>query len=202
MDDAVDDAVDDRGAGWASDRALVAAALAGEQGAIGLLCQRHYDGVLAYLTRETRDRDLAADLTQGTFLLAVSKLETLRRERAFVVWILTIAHHVLTNHRNRVAAKRPLSIEALCAVGLPSDSALRVRDGSRSCEDRDGLDRAMAGLSPCLRTVLLLHCVEGFTAPEIARITGVGAGAAERQLTRAKVAFRERYRAAEEGGRR
>ncbi|MEJ7762105.1 MAG: RNA polymerase sigma factor [Thermomicrobiales bacterium] len=202
MDDDVDGAIDDRKSGWAFDRVLLVATRTGDQRAIDSLCERHYDGVLAYLARETGDPDLAADLTQETFLRALPKLGTLRHGEAFVVWLLTIAHHVLTNHRKRVAAKRPRSLEALCATFVPGDPSLRVPDGSRSCEDRDGLDRAMVGLSPRLRTALLLHCHEGFTAPEIARITGVSAGAAERQLTRAKAAFRERYRAAEEGERR
>lgn len=56
--------------------------------------------------------------------------------------------------------------------------------------DRLALDRAVAGLAPGYRDVLVLHDVQGYTHAEIGTLLGIEAGTSKSQLARARRALR------------
>jgi RNA polymerase sigma-70 factor (ECF subfamily) len=53
------------------------------------------------------------------------------------------------------------------------------------------LTRAIAGLQPAQREVLVLRDVEGLSAPEVAKVLGTSVDAVKSRLHRARVAVRE-----------
>lgn len=73
--------------------------------------------------------------------------------------------------------------------------ALQHVGESNGCDERDAIQRALDALDPALREALLLHSLAACTAPEVARILGISRAAAERRISRAKLQFRDRYRA-------
>lgn len=173
----------------ADDRLLVAAARAGNSMAFSQLADRHYARVLGYLGHQTHDPDLAADLTQQTFLRALRSVNHLRDDDLFAAWLTRIARNRLRSHWERQRLHRLVSLEWLAE----SAPALWGSDESEPCNERELVDQVLAGLSPPLREVLLLNCQDGFSAPEIAHILGISRPAAERRLSRAKQHFRESY---------
>ena len=54
------------------------------------------------------------------------------------------------------------------------------------------LERAVAGLPPGARTVLVLRDIEGFKYEEVAEITGLALGTVKAQIHRARRLLRER----------
>ena len=83
-----------------TDHTLVTAARGGSAEAFARLYQRHAPALLRLLTRQTGDRELAADLVQETFLDAWRSMDRLATEQSFALWLSAIARN------NRRAAER------------------------------------------------------------------------------------------------
>ena len=98
------------------------------------------------------------------------------------------------------ARRRDFTINAM-AVSLPAhvftdpyggldDLAAGDEGPLRGAIDRMDLQRALAGLAPGFRMVLVLHDVEGYTHDEIATLLEIDEGTSKSQLSRARAAMR------------
>ncbi len=65
------------------DEQLVVAAQQGDRDHFGVLYQRYFDPIYDYLVRLTRNREMAADLAQDTFIRAMQKIDQLEQPAAF-----------------------------------------------------------------------------------------------------------------------
>lgn len=104
--------------GGLADERLVELAADGDGDAFAELYRRHLPLVLAFLRRQTRRPDLAADLAAETFIAALSSLRGGRSQPpSAAAWLLTIARSKLIDsfRRGRVeeAARRRLGLERL-----------------------------------------------------------------------------------------
>ena len=98
-------------AGWvrvmATDEQLAQQLQQGDQGALSVLVERHYDPLLGYLYRLTRgDRSLAQDLAQETFLRALRGIAGYISPRPFKPWLYAIATNLARNHYTRADTRR------------------------------------------------------------------------------------------------
>jgi DNA-directed RNA polymerase specialized sigma24 family protein len=76
------------------DAALLAASAVGKRDAFAVFYRRHLAGVLAVLVKETRDRELAADLAAEVFAAALLAAGRYRPEHETALpWLSAIAHH-------------------------------------------------------------------------------------------------------------
>ncbi|HTW11765.1 MAG TPA: RNA polymerase sigma factor [Solirubrobacteraceae bacterium] len=112
------------------DRELLAAIAARDGVAFSVFYRRHLAEVLAYVIRETGDRELAADLAAEVFaavLLAASRYEP--QGRSALPWVIGIARHklLMSWRRGRVEARarRRLGLEP---VELDDASLERVEE--------------------------------------------------------------------------
>jgi RNA polymerase sigma factor (sigma-70 family) len=164
-----------------SDDDTVRAAKAGDRKAFEILYRRHADRVYgAVLRLAAFDHARAEDLTQEAFIRAWQKLDSFRFESAFGTWVYRLAVNVaLMSIRARNAD--PVSIvddEHLPDITDP-DHPLRAIE-------RDELEKAIAGLPPRARAVLVLHDVEGWKHEEIAIELEMAVGSSKAQLHRAR----------------
>jgi len=155
----------------------------------GSLVDRHHAALLRYLCRQTGDPDLAADLTQETFLAAFRHRGQLEDEGAFAAWLFGIARNQLRMEWRRRRLRRLVSLDWFSS-DTTTIPALQRPDTSTGCHERDEIQRVLDGLSPTLRDALLLHSLCGFTGSEVARILGVAPAAARKRIARAEQAFR------------
>jgi RNA polymerase sigma-70 factor (ECF subfamily) len=176
------------------DRVAVVAVRSGDIVAFDVLVDRYHRALLSHLTYRTGDPELAADLTQDAFFHAFHRLDQLEDGRSFAAWLYGIAHNRLRAEWRRRRLRQFVSLDWLPDAAASVLPALRQEDGSAACQDRDLLQRVLDGLSPSLREALLLHGVDGFTAPEVARVLGISPSAAEQRICRAKAEFRRRHR--------
>ena len=180
------------------------------EAAFAALIDRYYAPLLRYLTRQSGDGELAADLTQATFLAAYRSRDQLADEGAVGAWLFGIGRNELRMEWRRRRLRRLVSLDWLAPRGegtasegerrAPTGSglaALQRADASEPCAERDRIQRVLDGLSPTLREALLLHALCGFAGGEVAAIVGVSPAAARKRIARAEAAFRERYRASE-----
>jgi RNA polymerase sigma-70 factor (ECF subfamily) len=128
--------------------------------------RRHFETVLGFFARRTRDPELAADLTAETFAAALTARHRYRPERGRAdSWLFAIAYHKLADSQRRGAAddraRRRLRMER---IDLTDADMLRIEQ--LADEDRA---RATVELLPAeQRDAITAHIVRGRSYAEIA----------------------------------
>ena len=128
----------------------------------------------------------AEEIVQETWIRAVQGLADFGWHSTLRTWLIGIAVNVARERRRRQTRNQPRP-------------ALQVVEGGRSPGAKLDLERAIAGLSPAYREVLLLHDVEGYTHREVGQMLGIDEGSSKSRLSRARRVLRERLAA--RGGR-
>ena len=100
------------------DSELLTAIAKHDQQACAVFYRRHLSRTVAYLMRETRDPELAADLAAEVFASVIASARRYKPETETAVpWVMAIARHVLANSRRRGRVqdriRRRLAIEPL-----------------------------------------------------------------------------------------
>lgn len=102
-----------------TDADLVAAARAGSQGALAALVRRHQKGLFRLVRRYVQDSDVAADVTQRSFVRAMEHLGELREDGTFRTWLFRTGINMALNHLRdharfvgELSADRPVAPEA------------------------------------------------------------------------------------------
>jgi RNA polymerase sigma-70 factor (ECF subfamily) len=142
--------------------------------------REQYPSIYRYLIYLTNQRELAADLTQETFLQAWRHLDTFEGRASLRTWLHRIAHREFLETLRRRRAEAPLDETPEAAA---PDSAAWLA----SVELRDVIDR----LPLEQRAVVLLHYLEGYSSAEIARITDAPVGTVCYRLSRARERLRQ-----------
>jgi RNA polymerase sigma-70 factor (ECF subfamily) len=157
------------------------------------LVEQYHGRILGYLTRQLGDREVAADLTQETFLDAFRLLDRLPDDRPFGAWLYRIArNHLLHVWRRRL--DRILSLDWLLAAGHADQEKFCNMGQVDRCIECDVIQRVLNTLSPALREALLLSTLWGFPSQEVAQILAISPAAARQRIARAKEAFYRAYR--------
>jgi RNA polymerase sigma-70 factor (ECF subfamily) len=153
---------------------------AADQTAFRTLLERHQERVFGYLRGMVRDRDVANDLFQETFLRVIRALNEERgsytRQDKFLAWVLRIARNAALDHLR--ARKKWQEIapaddgdESVWWDRLPDDAPSAL-DIIRGKDDVDLLRACIDRLSPEQREVVLLRHESDLTFREIADLTG------------------------------
>lgn len=139
-----------------------------------------------------KNRALAQDLTQETYLRAWRSLDDLRDTAAAKAWLITI----LRREHARLYERKQVELENI------DDLLLDDRDSRSPAESADdGLLRAaMARLDPKYREPLLLQVLGGFSCEEIARELKLSAAAVMTQLFRARAKLKAALGGVDEEG--
>lgn len=174
--------------GGPSDESLAQRMLAGDEDAARLLVERYERPLFATLLRVTRDRGVAEDLFQETFLRALRSGGRYDRSRRFQPWLFAIALNLAKDHARRLAhAATPLlSVEGV----LPEPVGLRADAGAASVRRID-LSRAIERLPDAQREAVVLRYVEGLEEGEIAAASGIARGTVKSRLHHAIRKLRE-----------
>ena len=86
-----------------SDQVLLNHYLSGDQGAISKLIERHSRRVRDYINMMVKDRDVAEDIFQETFIRAYKKMDSFRGERpeSEKAWLTRIAVNLCRDERRK-----------------------------------------------------------------------------------------------------
>jgi RNA polymerase sigma factor (sigma-70 family) len=159
--------------------ALVRRAAVGDAGAFEQLYRQHVGRIYGSILRlVAMDRARAEELTQEAFVRAWQKLSSFRHESAFSTWLHRLGVNVALMHLRGRREEENVDDEALEAAAggeVPFCAA-----------ERGDLERAVAGLPPRARAVLVLHDVEGWKHEEISAELGMAVGSSKAQLHRAR----------------
>ena len=157
---------------------IVGRARLGDPAANEVLYRTYSTAVYNLALRLTRQRTMAEEILQETFIEVLTKIGTFRGEALLGTWIREIAVNKCLMHlRSGWHRKsRPLE-ETGSDQGDNIDMAIKP-------EHLD-LERALAALAPVSRAVVWLHDVEGYTHHEIGKLMGKSDSFSKSQLARA-----------------
>lgn len=83
-----------------SDHELIALYLSGNQQSLEQLIRRHKSRVFAYIVMIVKEKSLADDIFQDTFIKVINTLKsgTYKEEGKFIQWVMRIAHNLIIDH--------------------------------------------------------------------------------------------------------
>lgn len=143
------------------------------------LVAAHSDAVLAYVVRWTRDREMAEDVLQETWVRAWRHREKLVESRGSVRgWLLRVAHNVAID-QYRAHRNWPAGVEPDHDTGGPCAAAAVEHE---RVLDRVLVDQVLAAASPALRSTLVEVYLHDQTFVEAAEQLGVPVGTVKSRL--------------------
>ncbi len=160
-----------------SDKNLLNQYLSGDKSAISSLIERHSRRVRDYINMMVKDRDVADDIFQETFIKAVRVIDEGRYtdNGKFLSWILRIAHNQVIDH---FRAQRQDKMVSETDAGYDVLGTLRLSE--RTVEDAmvsDQIERDVRALVELLpeeqREVVMMRYFAGLSFKDIAEQTDV-----------------------------
>jgi RNA polymerase sigma-70 factor, ECF subfamily len=176
-----------------NDVQLIDAARRGCHDSFAQLMTHYYGQIERYFMRHVRERTLAEDLTQETFIDAFRRLDRFAPDRPFAAWLYRIAHFNLLHAWRQQRSRHAQSLDRMLELQGDSVTGLHQSDSVDQTHERELIARSLQVLSPTLREALVLQSVYGLTGEEIARLLGVQPAAVRQRVARAKHQFRQQY---------
>jgi len=146
------------------------------------LAMCHLDLLYGAAMRATRSRELAEDLVQETYRVALERWHTLREPAACRAWLLHILYNAHIDERRSRLRLVPIESNALDVEDRRASA-----DPSRSTEVRlsfERLDAALELLRDDSRWLFVLREVEGLSYQELAEVFGIPIGTVRSRLAR------------------
>jgi RNA polymerase sigma-70 factor, ECF subfamily len=171
--------------GEASEVAVVALAMNGDDAAFGELVRRRQAAIRNLFRRMTRDAALADDLAQQAFVQAWKSIRTLKSPSAFGAWLRKLAVNCWLQQ-----ARLKKHEVALDESGALESGAVEGRWVSTTAERLD-LDGALAALPPDARLCVVLAYSEGMSHAEISDSTAMPLGTVKSHIARGAARLRE-----------
>lgn len=158
------------------ERELIARVLRGDRRAGRVLYDAHAERIHRLVFRICGDLDLASEFTQEAFIRAFGHLDRFRGDSAFGTWLHRIAVTVTLNGMRKVRTLRDREVDLEHAAPLcGTDHGAEPDLGAR-------LTQEIEALPDGLRTILVLHDIEGYTHQEIAELLGIAEGTSKSRL--------------------
>lgn len=185
---------------------IVSRARSGDMAAFEELYRSHQAGIFTFIRSQVRHREIAADLTQETFVRAWESLPRLRKPGAFRGWLHRIAANLVRDEVKSGRSRLEVTESTLLgdAETPRQDAPAPESDGPEQRLVNGELSRhvwsALEELSEEHRAAVVMHHMEGMSVEEIAQVMGVRPGTIMSRLSRAREALRHRLsRYVEEG---
>jgi RNA polymerase sigma-70 factor (ECF subfamily) len=178
----------------ASDRDLVLLYTGGNDQAFEILLKRHQNQVYTKILTLVRDRDVADDLFQETFIKVIHTLKEGRynEEGKFLPWVLRIAHNLAIDYF-RKGKKMPMvrGDEDTDVFATISNDDLHIED--KLCRDQTLSDvkRLIRYLPEEQRTVVMMRHYYGMSFKEIAETCDISINTALGRMRYALINLRK-----------
>jgi RNA polymerase sigma-70 factor (ECF subfamily) len=178
-----------------TDQEVVRHAVIGREAAYRELIRRYQRPVFSLVFRMVRDRELAEDLAQETFVKVLNAIDSYRPEYKFSSWIFKIANNAAIDHlrrRNLDTLSLDGSPHAQTAEAIEA-TTLQLSDGQESPLEEVAsrelgaqIERAINALRPEYRSCILLRHIDGRPYEEIAEILDLPLGTVKTYIHRAR----------------
>jgi RNA polymerase sigma-70 factor (ECF subfamily) len=165
---------------------LIQRSRAGDSQAMGSIYEHFKSPMFGLAYRYTNNATTAEDLIQEIFLKVFTNLQNLDNDEAFVGWLYRIAVNTCLSHVR--SHKRIFQKE------VPLGDMEGILNGGVQGRPEDMLSKSIAEavqtLSPRLKSVFMLHDIQGFKHEEVAQIMECSVGTSKSQLFKARMKIR------------
>lgn len=159
-----------------TDQELVREYLTGSELALERLITRHKEKVFTSILIFTKDKYLAEDLFQDTFIKVIDKLKAgkYKEEGKFLPWVMRISYNICIDYY-RKTKRRPNVVntegfDIFDILPLSEESPEQLMMGNQS---KDKVRKLLDELPEEQKEVVLLRHYYDFSFKEIAELTGV-----------------------------
>ncbi len=173
----------------------------GDSSALEQFYEQHVDGLYAFVFyRVGRDKTIAEDVVQETFLTALGRMEVYDADRGSVAsWLCVLSRNVIRQHlKSHRRSQELLAMwdridETLAQVFAALDREPLTDEVIEREETRDLVNVTIAHLPDRYRKVLERKYVGGESLADLAQQMDVSEDAAKSLLARARRAFRDTF---------
>lgn len=190
------------------DTALVARCRADDASAFDEIVLRYKQKIFQYILRMVGDSEEAEDLTQEVFVKTYLSLSAFRNQASLNTWIYRIAGNLCIDaHRKKARKETAMGGPAVSldeSFGDSADGKDESRGGRELPDERQEpfsmlarqeldseIQRALSKLPEKMRSVVILHDIEGLAYEEIAAIVDCPLGTVKSRLFNARVQLRD-----------
>ncbi len=180
----------------ALNRAVISRCIRRDAEAFGLLVDQYQARVYGFVRRMVPNADDAEDIAQEVFVRAFQNIHRFDGRASLATWLFKIAGNLCID-RARRQKRRPEEVP-LAAGPAADGSELEAPDRRWDPESRavalemhEAVERAVAGLSEKLRSVLLLYDLEELSYDEIAAVAGIPVGTVKSRLFLARARIQD-----------
>jgi RNA polymerase sigma-70 factor, ECF subfamily len=175
--------------GSVSDARLVDEVRHGDHSAFETLVRRYENRLMGVLLRFVRDRELARDLAQETFLRVYERLDQFDPSRRFGPWLFRIGVNLALDYMRKRKRRIWPSLFSESRIEKGPDPA--VADPRESLDLEQEVRRVLDAIPEKYRSVLILRDLENFSTSEIAAIMHRKEATIRWRLAEARMRFQE-----------
>ncbi|MGA3013297.1 MAG: sigma-70 family RNA polymerase sigma factor [Bacteroidales bacterium] len=177
-----------------TDQELIGRYLAGNQSSLEKLIRRHKNRIFAYILMIVKEKELAEDLFQDTFIKVINTIRSgsYKEEGKFIQWAMRIAHNLIIDHFRK--AKRIPTVENRDDF----DIFERVPIPVESIEERIIMDQIHKDVKKLIdylpkeqREVLIMRHYGDMSFKDIAEVTNVSINTALGRMRYALINLRK-----------
>lgn len=159
-----------------TDKELVKKYLNGDETSLGLLVERYLTPVYRFAYGYVRDKDIAEDITQETFVKVWKHLKKFDTSKPFKTWVLTIVKRTALDHlrKKKLVPFSTFDTESggNSVVDTLADTAPSIIEQLSQEEDKNTVIKMLNSLSDKYRHVLHLRYYAGLNFREIGERLG------------------------------
>ncbi len=177
-----------------SDQELVRRYLEGRESAFEMLILRHKNKVFTHIYMKVKDRDLAEDIFQDTFIKVVNTLKAgkYNEEGKFLPWLMRIAHNLVIDHfRRNKKMPKVREQDEYSPFAVLDNGDMAVDDRLAVDQIHDDVRQLVAMLPEEQREVVILRHYADMSFKEIAALTQVSINTALGRMRYALINMRK-----------
>ncbi len=178
-----------------SDKELIKQYLQGNQNSLELLIHRHKNRVYAYILMVVKDKQLADDIFQDTFIKVINTIRagSYKEEGKFIQWVMRIAHNLIIDYF-RKSKRMPVidndseNFDIFDTLRLTDDS---IEDRIINEQIHKDVRKLIEFLPPEQKEVLYMRHYSDMSFKDIAEITDVSINTALGRMRYALINLRK-----------
>jgi RNA polymerase sigma factor (sigma-70 family) len=176
-------------AAMADEARLIRLAQGGDGEAFIRLYRTHAAHIYGVCLRILADETLAKDAAQQALIHAWQHLAGFRFEAPFSAWIHKIA---IRSALALLRSENRMGLRVQFVEGADESASVgQMRSAVENPGDAMDMEEAISLLAPQMRTVLILHDIEGYRHEEIGTILNIAPGTSKAHLHRARMLVKE-----------
>ena len=160
-----------------TDEKLVTAFFDGDNTAFDTLLKRHQQRVFTYILNIVKNKDVADDIFQETFVKAITTIKQGRYTESgkFSAWLMRIAHNIIIDYFRQEKSENTMSAdqEETDVLNRRDLSEENIEDILVTSQIHTDVRRIMESLPEAQREVLDMRFYRNMSFKEIAEATGV-----------------------------